>query len=138
MKRVLLLLLLLFSLFLGGRVLAVFLAQHALDWYAIAGGGGRSESAGYALDGTLGQALAGPATSAGYQLGAGFAYGWVEQAPPTPTETGTATPTRTATPTGTPTVTATGAPSLTPASTATPTGTRGAPEHWLYLPVVMR
>ena len=120
MKRVVVLLLLL-GLVLGGRVLASFLVQYGLDWHAIAGGGGHSTSAGYALDGTLGQAAAGSASSAGYQLGAGFAYGLIE-APPAET----------------PTPTATGQPSSTPTRTATPTGTPGAPQHPLYLPVVVR
>jgi hypothetical protein len=127
MRKVVFLLLLL-GLLLGGRAMAVFLADYAIPWYAIAGGGGHTQSTGYALEGTVGQAIAGPAGSAGYQLGVGFAYGLIEAVPPTPTATHTATPSRT------PTVTATGVPSPTPTRTVTPIG----PQETIYLPIVLR
>jgi hypothetical protein len=43
-----------------------------LSWYVIGGGGGHSEAAPYALDGTVGQAVAGPVSSAPYDLCSGY------------------------------------------------------------------
>jgi len=49
-------------------------ANIRINWYAFTGGGGHSNSAHYSLDGTMGQAAAGPASSTHYQLGGGFWY----------------------------------------------------------------
>ena len=51
----------------------VTLAQYAVDWHKIAGGGGTSTGGSYALSGTIGQAdAAGPLTGGNYALTAGF------------------------------------------------------------------
>jgi hypothetical protein len=43
--------------------------------HVIGGGGGRSEAGSFVLNGTAGQAVAGTASNAPYELGAGFWYG---------------------------------------------------------------
>jgi len=68
---------------------AVALAQTAagfdLVWNVIAGGGGRSSSADYRVEGTIGQAVAGPpaAGSADFVIGSGFWFGVRGGAPTT-------------------------------------------------------
>jgi len=57
-----------------------------LWWHVIAGGGGRSESAGYIVDGSIGQPAVGALDSASYRLGAGYWYGVAVPAPPPPPE----------------------------------------------------
>lgn len=57
-------------LLLAGVALAV--DGYDLSWYVIGGGGGHSEAAPYALDGTVGQAVAGPVSSAPYDLCSGY------------------------------------------------------------------
>ena len=53
-------------------VLAVA-ADHSLDWYVVAGGGGRMSSAeGHVLVGTAGQALVRLSSSDGYAMCSGF------------------------------------------------------------------
>jgi len=99
-------------------------AGHALDfdlwWHVIAGGGGRSASANYIVNGSIGQPAVGELSSANYRLGAGFWPG-IGAETPTPTSTPTATPTGTVPPTATPTATST--PTRTSTPTTTPTGT---------------
>jgi len=43
-----------------------------ISWYVIGGGGGHSEAGPYALDGTIGQAVAGPVSNAPYDLCSGY------------------------------------------------------------------
>ena len=93
----------------------IALAQSAsgfdLWWHVIAGGGGRSTSASYAVSGSIGQPAVGGLSSAGYRLSTGFWPG-ISAETPTPTPTGTLPPTSTPTATSTPTVTPTGPPGL--------------------------
>jgi hypothetical protein len=58
----------------AGVALAQASAAFDLTWSAIAGGGGRSSSAHYTLNGTVGQSMTGPpvASSASYRVMAGF------------------------------------------------------------------
>jgi len=56
------------SLLLTGFVLA----QSAVDWNVIGGGGGHARAGIYSLDGTIGQAIAGKISNAPYELCAGF------------------------------------------------------------------
>ncbi|MBU1879808.1 MAG: hypothetical protein KJ734_12720, partial [Chloroflexi bacterium] len=49
-------------LLLAGTAMAQTSTSFDLSWYVLAGGGERAASASYALDGTLGQWAAGPAT----------------------------------------------------------------------------
>jgi hypothetical protein len=119
--------------------LAASLAGFDLGWHVIAGGGGHSSSADYALDGSLGQPAAGRLSGGDYRLGAGFWPGICAETPtptvtcsPPPTSTPTATPTGTVSPT--PTATATGSPP----PTSTPTGTVTPPAHLIYLPIVLK
>jgi hypothetical protein len=90
----------------------------------LGGGGGRAASSGFAVHGTLGQALAGPVSGPTFHLSSGFWWpvGVATATPtpagsPAPTATRTARPTATGTrtPTRTPQPTATGGPSATPA-----------------------
>lgn len=53
-------------------VLAQSSANYDLSWHVVAGGGGRMESAGHTLLGTIGQADAGLLTSNDYILSGGF------------------------------------------------------------------
>ena len=92
---------LLFSLVLGGVVLAVGLGGYALPWQSINSAGGRASSASYALDASLGQTAAGHSGNAAYRLQAGF---WPGARAPV---TATATPTLSPTPTASPSPTAT-------------------------------
>jgi len=107
---------------LATAAVAASLDGLALRWYAIAGGGGRSSSAGYVVHGSAGQPAVGALSSASYRLGVGFWYGAESILPgetPTPTPTG---------------------PAPTPTETATPTPTRvgPTPAHRLHLPVIKR
>ena len=43
-----------------------------VDWWVIGGGGGHAEAGAYALDGTIGQAMVGVASSGSSELCAGF------------------------------------------------------------------
>lgn len=108
-------------------------ADFDLWWHVIAGGGGRSASSSYTIDGSIGQPAAGVLSGGDFRLGAGFWPGIGAETPtptvtgsPPPTSTPTATPTGTVspTPTGspTPTATATGSPPATSTPTVTPTG----------------
>ncbi len=47
-------------------------AGEQINWDVIASGGGSMSSVNFLLDGTLGQAIAGPSTSTNYALNAGF------------------------------------------------------------------
>jgi len=69
-KMVVMLIAALALLLLAGVALAF--DGYDLSWDVIGGGGGHSEAAPYALDGTIGQAVAGPASSAPYDLCSGY------------------------------------------------------------------
>jgi hypothetical protein len=107
-----------------------------LGWHVIAGGGGPSSSADYALDGSAGQPAAGTLSGGDYTLGGGFWGGGAAEVTPT-TPTATPTSTATPTPTGTPT-TPTATPTSTATPTATPTGTVMPPANLIYLPIVLK
>ena len=62
---------------------------YSLRWWVISGGGGRSSSGNYTLEGTTGQALTGSASSAHFQLGAGYWYGAAPDGAVTPMPTAT-------------------------------------------------
>jgi hypothetical protein len=47
-------------------------SNYDLSWYHIAGGGGKMESAGHTMHGTLGQPLTGASISSGHTLCSGF------------------------------------------------------------------
>lgn len=70
-------LVLLLSLAVGAVALAQTSADFNLEWNVIGGGGGESSSAGYRVQGTIGQAIAGPplSTSADFRVGSGYWYG---------------------------------------------------------------
>jgi hypothetical protein len=123
---------------LGAGAWAMSLAGFDLGWHVVAGGGGHSSSAEYALDGSIGQPAVGALSSADYTLGAGFWPGiGAESATPTPTGSPPPTSTPTATPTSTPTVTGSPPPTATP--TATPTSTAlPTPGHRIHLPIVLK
>jgi len=113
---------------------------YAVRWNVLAGGGGVSQSGGYSLGGTIGQAAVGPAGSAGYRVQSGFWPGAGEVTPaatvsPTASATATRTPTRTST--ATRTVTPTSTRTSTPTRTATATLTSG-PGPRVFLPVLMK
>jgi hypothetical protein len=57
---------------------------YAIRWYTMGGGGGAVQSAHYRLGGTVGQPVIGASSSAHYRLGAGYWYGMVGVAGPTP------------------------------------------------------
>ena len=61
----------------GAVVWAQTAAGFDLVWNVIAGGGGRSSSADYRVEGTIGQAVAGPpaAGSADFMIGSGYWFG---------------------------------------------------------------
>ena len=137
---------------LGAGALAMSLVGFDLGWHVMAGGGGHSSSADYALDGSIGQPAVGGLSSDGYGLAAGFWPG-IGAETPTPTPTGSPPPTSTptATPTSTPTVTGTPPPTATPTrtttgtppSTATPTATPTStvsptPGYCVFLPIVSK
>lgn len=125
-----------------------------LWWHVIAGGGGRSTSASYAVNGSIGQPAVGVLSSADYRLGAGFWPGIGAETPTltptgtlpptsTPTTTSTPTPTGTPPPTSTPTATRTPTPTGSPPPTATPTATptstvSSTPSQRVYLPIVLK
>jgi len=48
--------------------------DYAIPWHVVAGGGGRSASSGYVLEGTVGQGVVGFSEDASYQLSGGFWY----------------------------------------------------------------
>ncbi|MCK4450212.1 MAG: hypothetical protein KAX26_06440, partial [Anaerolineae bacterium] len=85
---------------LGAGALAMSLAGFDLGWHVMAGGGCQSSSAGYVLDGSIGQPAAGALSSADYTLGVGF---WPAIGAESPTPTPTGSPLPTSTPTATPT-----------------------------------
>jgi hypothetical protein len=107
------------SLLFGTAVLLIWLTGIALsnpssgfqiDWSIIAGGGGRSASSDFQVNGSIGQSIAGPPVTVGtnYRIEGGY---WAQQA-------ATATPTPVATP---------------PITTPVP------PDEWfLYLPEVRK
>jgi hypothetical protein len=142
-----LLLAVLVGLLAGSAVVGLGLAPE-IKRYVIAGGGGRSASGGYAVDGTIGQALVGSSSSGGLRVQGGFWPGTGLAPTAEPTATATATQTATATPTATQTHTRTATPTATQTHTrtathtATSTGTAtltATPEdHAIYLPVVLR
>ena len=82
---------LLVLLLLATMALAAPVSGFDLSWHLIAGGGGRSASAGYVVHGSIGQPAAGEVSSTGYRLRAGFWPGVGVKAP-APTSTPTATP----------------------------------------------
>ena len=58
---------------LAGVVLAN--GTPGIDWYVIGGGGVHDQLVPYALDATIGQAVVGTATDAGFELCSGFWWG---------------------------------------------------------------
>lgn len=78
-KQLLYLFLILAGLVAGPAVLAQTSASYDLSWQVIAGGGGRSSSASYVINGTIGQSVASPpqAFGANYPVNSGFWYGEV-------------------------------------------------------------
>jgi len=74
MKRIIAPLVVVALLVVAGVALGRFAADQAVEWRVVAGGGGRSASAGYQVNGTAGQALAGPPpmSSSSYRIGSGF------------------------------------------------------------------
>ncbi|MBK8986211.1 MAG: hypothetical protein IPM39_09040 [Chloroflexi bacterium] len=58
----------------GAAALAQTSAGFNLEWHVIGGGGGQSSSAGYRVQGTIGQSAASPPTagSAGYVVSSGY------------------------------------------------------------------
>jgi hypothetical protein len=72
---------------LAAAILGLSAQPYTIDWSTIAGGGGRSVGGGYVLEGTIGQANAGPVLRGGsYELQGGFWPGLVVIGPgPTPT-----------------------------------------------------
>lgn len=87
---------------LASGALAASLAEFDLGWHVIAGGGGRSSSADYAMHGSVGQPSVGGLASADYRLSGGF-WTCIGAQPPAPTPTGGPSATSTATPSATPT-----------------------------------
>jgi hypothetical protein len=58
---------------LSGRAgLAQTSADYDLSWHVIAGGGRLSASADYRVEGTAGQGIVGPSSSADFRLSSGF------------------------------------------------------------------
>ncbi len=92
-------------------------ASFDLGWNVLGGGGGtESESAGFAVDSTIGQPIAGTSASGAFQIDSGFWAGAAGGVGPTPTVGPTSTPVATDTPVpaiDTPTPTA-GPPTVTP------------------------
>ena len=68
----------------GGVALGQGSAGFSLRWNAIPSGGGRSASAVYVVDGSVAQPVVGPASGAGYSLGAGFWCGIADSVLPPP------------------------------------------------------
>ena len=54
---------------------AMPLADHAVDWRVIGGGGGVASSSHYAVKATTGQGAIGPISSSTHSIGAGYWYG---------------------------------------------------------------
>jgi len=151
-KRAIFLAVVIAALALAGAAWAVPI--YTLVWSVVGGGGGTSDSAGYIMDGTIGQSVVGWSGSPGYTLQSGFWAGVEAPSPsPTATRTGTVTrtvtsvytptrtattttPTRTATATRTPTATRTS--TRTPTRTPTATGTPAQPSIVLYAPLLCR
>lgn len=72
MKKKIILVILFLSLLFAGIALAQPMA-FSLPWWTVDGGGGRSESANFSLEGTIGQAEAGAEMqSLSYSLSGGF------------------------------------------------------------------
>ncbi len=71
-QRLALVIALVVGLAAAAGVLAQTSADFDLSWHVIAGGGGRSLAADYAVEGSVGQSAAGALSSTGYRLGAGF------------------------------------------------------------------
>jgi uncharacterized membrane protein len=46
-----------------------------LSWYVLGGGGKRTDSAAYAMNGTLGQGIVGVSDDTGFQVQSGYWYG---------------------------------------------------------------
>ncbi|MEE9553111.1 MAG: hypothetical protein V3W18_02345 [candidate division Zixibacteria bacterium] len=57
---------------------AVSAQSYQIDWSVIASGGGHAESGNYQADGTIGQAVAGQASSESYTIQAGYWAGFAE------------------------------------------------------------
>jgi len=76
------------SLVLGGLPFALRAQSFAINWHAIAGGGGTSTGGVYSVSGTLGQPVAGGAMAGGgYSLTGGFWSLYAVQTPGAPTLT---------------------------------------------------
>jgi hypothetical protein len=63
----------------AGSVSAAVGTTYAIDWNVIAGGGGQSVGASYAVHGTVGQPAVGPFYGSTYGIQAGFWYGFWEE-----------------------------------------------------------
>lgn len=60
----------------GAPTAAGSMANYAIDWYSINGGGAiNATSTNYQMGASIGQSVAGTASSANYQMGIGFWYG---------------------------------------------------------------
>lgn len=70
------LLCLLLALAIGAVVLAQSSASFNLDWNVVGSGGGESTSAGYRVNGTIGQSMAGPPPAGGGAFAVTSGY-WV-------------------------------------------------------------
>jgi len=81
MRRTTILLALAALLSLTGGVLAMFSANYRVDWFTplSGGGGGPANSANYAVNLTVGQAVIGASSSANYGGGLGYWYGAAAQ-----------------------------------------------------------
>jgi hypothetical protein len=110
-----------------------------LNWFTVDGGGGRSASGIYSMQGSIGQPDAGAQVGGPYNLHGGFWSGAGSASTPTTTvtPTRTRTPTRTVTssPTRTPTPSPTRTRTPTPTPTSTPTTNLG---EKVYLPFAWR
>jgi hypothetical protein len=67
---------LLMALLLAGIAGAQTSPGYNLSWYVLAGGGGRSAAAHYAMNSTVGQALVGFSDSASYGMRSGYWQNW--------------------------------------------------------------
>ena len=63
------------TLFVVGAALAGIGNNYGVEWNVIAGGGQRSVGSSYAVQGTAGQPVIGPATGSTYGVQSGFWYG---------------------------------------------------------------
>jgi hypothetical protein len=77
-KRILLVVLvgLLLAVLIVGVVVAQSSASFDLSWHVLAGGGGKSASTHYAMNGTLGQAIVGFSESGSYGTQTGYWQIW--------------------------------------------------------------